>query len=159
MANWILKRTAPRARRALRKSRPRAIDFYKAIVKAPEKRARRGWQKLPHISDARPGDVFAFPRSPLSKSKISGHVGFFVERPWKVENFRYEGEAWAARILDATGLPHQNDTRARDSEGGFGFGTFLFVNDENGDTIAYGWFGTASRGFLPTKVAYGRVTR
>ena len=70
-----------------------------------------------------------------------------------------QGQRTLARILDATGLPHENDTRARDSEGGFGFGTFLFVNDESGDTIAYGWFGTRSRGFMPTTVEYGRVTR
>ncbi len=42
---------------------------------------------------------------------------------------------------------------------GFGFGTFLFVNDESGKTVAYGWFGTASRGTLPTSVVYGRLTR
>jgi len=165
MTNWILRKTAPRARRATGKSRPRAIDFYKAIKKAPTaaKKSRRGWRQLSHVSEAEPGDVFAFPRSPLSKSKISGHVGFFVEKPWKVENVAFDlepgGEAWAARILDATGLPHEDDTRARDSEGGFGFGTFLFINNENGETVAYGWFGTKSRGFLPTTIKYGRLTR
>lgn len=159
MANWILRRAAPRARRALRKGRPRAIDYYKAIVRAPIERARRGWKQLGHIGEARPGDVFAFPRSPVSRSRISGHVGFFVGRPWKVPLELAGHEMWAARILDATGLPHQNDTRSRASDGGFGFGTFAFINDPSGKTVAYGWFGTASRGFMPTHVAYGRVAR
>jgi hypothetical protein len=159
MANWILRRAAPGARRALRKARPRAIDYYKAIVKAPTAKARRGWRRLGHVSEARPGDLFAFPRSPISTSKISGHVGFFVGRPHKVPIPIDGYEIWAARILDATGLPHQDDTRDRDSDGGFGFGTFAFVNDASGETVAYGWFGTASRGFMPTHVAYGRVSR
>lgn len=163
MANWILRRAAPRARRALRASRPRAIDYYRAIVRAPTARARRGWRQLEHVADARPGDLFAFPRSPISTSRISGHVGFFISRPARVP-VRLGGELaghqmWAARILDATGLPHQDDTRDRDSEGGFGFGTFAFINDPTGKTVAYGWFGTASRGFMPTHVAYGRVAR
>lgn len=159
MANWILGRAAPRARRALRKSRPRAIDYYRAIVAAPTDRPRRGWRRLDHIADVRPGDVFAFPRSPISTSRISGHVGFFVSRPREIPLPLGEHVMWAARILDATGLPHQDDTRERDSEGGFGFGTFAFINDASGETVAYGWFGTASRGFMPTHVAYGRVTR
>jgi hypothetical protein len=159
MANWILRRAAPRARRSLRRKRPRAIDYYRAITRAPTDRARRGWRRLEHISEARPGDLFAFPRSPISTSKISGHVGFFVGRPWRVPVEIDGREIWAARILDATGLPHQDDTRDSDSEGGFGFGTFAFVNDRDGETIAYGWFGTASRGFVPTHVAYGRVAR
>jgi hypothetical protein len=156
MAMWMLQRSAPRALRATGKSRPRAIDFYNAIVRAPIDEARRGWQRLGHVSDARPGDVFAFPRSPVSKSKISGHVGFFIEQPWPVPDV--EG-AWAARILDATRTPHQDDTRVRGEGGGFGFGTMMFMTDDDGKTIAYGWHGTTSRGTMPTHVVYGRVTK
>lgn len=156
MAMWILRRAAPRALRAVRRRRPAAIDFYNAIARAPTKRARRGWRRLVHISQVRPGDVFAFPRSPLSRSKATGHVGFFVERPWRVKGIR---GAWAARIADSTRLPHEDDTRTSNPDGGFGFGTFLFLVDDKGKTYGYGWFGTLSRGYLPTHVVYGRVTR
>ena len=72
-----------------------------------------------------------------------------------------------ARIVDATSLPHQADTRANDGIGGFGFGTFLFVTDAAGDpavpgtgeTVAYGWFGTQSLGLMPARVIFGRVWR
>ncbi len=156
MVAWLLRRSAPRAFRAIEKSRPRAIDFYRAIKRAPLGKARRGWRRLEHVSDARAGDLFAFPRSPLSRSRITGHVGVFVERPWPVPGLE---RAWAARILDATRTPHQDDTRENDGIGGFGFGTMMFVNDEAGETIAYGWHGTNSAGYLPTHVAYGRITR
>jgi hypothetical protein len=156
MMAWLLRRSAPRAFRALEKSRPRAIEFYRAITRAPKSRAKRGWRQLAHVSDARAGDLFAFPRSPLSRSRITGHVGVFVERPWQVPGLQ---RAWAARILDATRIPHQDDTRSDDGVGGFGFGTMMFINDESGKTIGYGWHGTNSGGYLPTHVAYGRVTR
>lgn len=156
MAEWMLKRSAPRALRALDKERPRAIHFYRGIARAPTTRARRGWRQLGHVSEARPGDLFAFPRSPLSTSPITGHVGFFVEAPWPVPGVE---RAWAARIVDSTRTPHQDDTRSADGVGGFGFGTMMFVNDESGKTIAYGWYGTRSRGYMPTHVVYGRVTR
>lgn len=49
----------------------------------------------------------------------------------------------------------------RDGDGGFGFGTLLFVTDETGETIAYGWHGERSLewGFMPARVIYGRVAR
>ena len=156
MADWFLRRSAPRAARALKKARPRAIDFYDVIARTPTDKAARGWLQLSHVSEARAGDLFAFPRSRVSKSPVTGHVGFFVEQPWPVPGI--EG-AWAARIADATRTTHQDDTRADDGIGGFGFGTMMFVNDDTGTTIAYGWRGTNSGGYMPTHVAYGRVTR
>ena len=156
MAEWMLKRSAPRALQALDKDRPRAIHFYRGIARAPKKQPRRGWQQLEHVSDARPGDVFAFPRSAISTSRVTGHVGFFVETPWRVAGVE---RAWAARIVDSTRTPHQDDTRIDDDDGGFGFGTMMFIQDESGQTIAYGWYGTRSAGYMPTHVVYGRVTR
>ena len=64
---------------------------------------------------------------------------------------------YLARVLDATSLPHQDDTRDSTSEGGFGFGTIAFVTDETGETIGYGWFGSESPGTMPTRVVFGRV--
>jgi hypothetical protein len=158
MANWILKRSAPRAYRALGKPRPVARDFFKKIESSPTEKPRKGWQKLNDVSEARPGDVFSWLRSPASKSKISGHVGFLVSQPTPLPNAPH---LYVARIVDATSLPHGQDTRERDTEGGFGFGTLLFATDENGKTIAYGWHGVKSLqwGFMPAYVNFGRVVR
>jgi hypothetical protein len=159
MAAWILRESAPSARRALRSGRPLAKRFFQIIDRAPTERARRGWQRLSHVSDARPGDVFSWLRSPASKSPVTGHVGFFVEQPQPLPDYP---EIYAARIVDSTRLPHGEDTRARDGEGGFGFGTMLFLTDaDTGETIAYGWHGVRSLewGFMPARVIYGRVTK
>tara|TARA_R110002096_G_scaffold436051_2_gene666288 strand:- start:31164 stop:31973 length:810 start_codon:yes stop_codon:yes gene_type:complete len=158
MSSWILKRSAPTALRALEKSRPVARDYFKMIERAPAKRDRRGWRKLAHVSDARPGDLFAWLRSPISKSRVSGHVGFFVTAPTPHPD---APNVYTARIMDATSLPHGNDTRAQEGEGGFGFGTMLFATDASGKTIGYGWHGERSLlwGFMPAEVIYGRVTR
>lgn len=154
MAGWMLRRAAPRALFSINKRRPRAIDFYRAIVRAPLEESRHGWQRLGHVSDARAGDVFAFPRSRLSKSKVSGHVGFFAEQPWPVTHL--DG-VWAARIVDATSTPHKDDTRGDGN--GFGFGTMMFITDQTGKTVSYGWHGTDSERYMPAHVAYGRVTK
>lgn len=158
MSSWILKRSAPNALRAIEKSRPVARDYFKIINRSPTKRARKGWQKLPHVSDAQPGDLFAWLRSPLSKSRVSGHVGFFVSAPTPHPD---APNIYVARIMDATSLPHGDDTRPQESEGGFGFGTMLFATDASGETIGYGWHGERSLewGFMPATVIYGRVSR
>ena len=65
--------------------------------------------------------------------------------------------AYAVRILDATRLPHQDDTRTDDDGGGFGFGTMVFVTGDSGEVDAYGWFGTDSAGLMPARVIFGRV--
>lgn len=154
MTTYLLGKTAPRALRAVGSSRPVARDYYRAITRAPVGRAKAGWQRLAHVREARPGDVFAFLRSPLSVSKITGHVGVIVGEPVEVP---YWPGAYAVRILDATRLPHQDDTRTDDGIGGFGFGTMMFVTDEDGEVQAYGWFGTESGGLMPTHVVFGRL--
>jgi hypothetical protein len=158
MANWILKRSAPRAYRALGKPRPVARDFFKKIEASPTQRPRKGWQKLNDVSEARPGDVFSWLRSPVSKSKISGHVGFLISKPVPLDS---DPTIYVARVVDSTSNPHGNDTRVRDGGGGFGFGTLLFATDGKGKTIAYGWHGVKSLewGFMPAYVNFGRVVR
>ena len=154
MTTWFLKRASRRALRAVGGTRPRARDYYRAIERAPVGKTRRGWQRLAHVSEARPGDLFAFLRSPLSTSKITGHVGFVISTPVPVPDWP---GAYAVRILDSTRVPHQHDTRVDDGIGGFGFGTMVFVTDALGEVDAYGWQGTDSSWTLPTHVIFGRV--
>lgn len=138
MAAWVLQRSAPRARRAVAGTRPVARDFFHAIARAPTDRARKGWRRIP-VSEVQAGDTFAWLRSPISTSKITGHVGFAVGPAHEVPGWP---GAYAIRIVDATRLPHQDDTREPDSDGGFGFGTMVFVTGDDGEVMAYAWFGT-----------------
>ena len=139
MVGWVLQRSAPRARRAVPGTRPVARDFFHAIERAPTDRARKGWQRI-HVSQVKAGDTFAWLKSPISTSKITGHVGFAVGPAHQVAGWP---GAYAVRIVDATRLPHQDDTRVMNGDGGFGFGTMVFVTDASGDeVIAYAWFGT-----------------
>jgi hypothetical protein len=157
MAAWILAKATPAARRAL-SGRPVARDFFHVIERAPTARPKAGWQRLPNVAEVRAGDVFAWLRSPASVSKVTGHVGFFVEQPVPLEQHPH---IYMARIVDSTRLPHGGDTRTDDGIGGFGFGTMLFVTNADGETIAYGWHGLDSLawGFMPARVIYGRVAR
>ncbi|MBL4683095.1 MAG: hypothetical protein JKY37_00785 [Nannocystaceae bacterium] len=156
MVAWMLRRAAPAARKALDKGRPVARDFYRHIRRTPTKRARNGWRRIDHIDDVRPGDVFAWQRPPNFKSKSTGHVGFAVESPQPVA--RWPG-AYTLRILDATSLLHDDDTRPEGGEGGWGEGTILFMTDGHGHGTAYGWFGERSRGVIETEIVFGRLTR
>lgn len=155
MMTWFLRRSAPKALAALASTRPVARDYVRAIERAPVGRARSGWQRLAHLRDARPGDVFAFRKSPLSTSKITGHVGVIVG--WPAEVPGWPG-AYAVRIVDSTRGGHQDDARNVDEDGGFGFGTMVFVTDERGVVTSYGWHGTRSAWLIPTTVVFGRVT-
>ncbi len=155
MMTWLLRRSAPRALAALASARPVARDYVHAINRAPLGRARRGWQRLAHVADARPGDVFAFLRSRVSTSKITGHVGVVVSVPVAVPGWP---GAYAVRVVDSTRGGHQDDARNTDADGGFGFGTMVFVTDDRGVVTSYGWFGTQSPWLMPTTVVFGRVT-
>lgn len=154
MMTWLLRRSAPRALASLASSRPVARDYVKAIARAPLGRPRRGWQRLAHVADARPGDVFAFLKSPVSVSKITGHVGVIVGWPTEIPDWP---GAWAVRIADSTRGGHGDDLRAADLDGGFGVGTMLFVTDAAGVVTHYGWIGLDSPWLMPTTVLFGRV--
>jgi hypothetical protein len=156
MMTWLLQRAAPRARAAISNPRPVARDYFRAIERAPVGRARRGWQRLAHIADARPGDVFAFLKSPLSTSKITGHVGVIVGHPRELP--AWPG-AFMVRVADSTRGGHGDDRRARDLDGGFGIGTMLFVTNAAGVVTHYGWIGFDTPWIVPTKVLFGRVVR
>ncbi len=157
MMNWMLDRVAPAARETLDRERPVAATYHRVIKRAPSHRARNGWQRLPDIRDVKPGDIFAWLRPPdWPKGGNTGHVGIIVETPRPVPEIE---DAWAVRIVDASRYTHENDTRDRDSDGGFGMGTILFVTDDEGAPVAYGWFGTKSRYVHETSIVLGRVSR
>lgn len=156
MAAWVLRRAAPLAMRRITRERPVARDFVRAIASAPTERAAAGWQRIERVADAMPGDVFAWQRPRGFPSQNTGHVGFVVDRPLAVPGL--EG-GYAVRIADATSVGHQDDTRAALPEGGYGRGTLVFLTDAAGRGTSYGWFGTASEGYVVTPIVLGRVSR
>lgn len=156
MVAWFLRKAAPEARKAMSKGRPVARDFHRQIARAPTKHPRHGWQRLRHIEDVRPGDLFAWVRPPGFPSRNTGHTGFALEPARPVPGLP---GAYTLRILDATSLPHDHDTRDPAGEGGIGEGTIMFLVGEDGRGVAYGWFGRRSRGVIATDIVFGRISR
>jgi hypothetical protein len=155
MAGWVLARSAPKARAAVKHGRPAARDFANAIERAPTDRPRRGWLRIPQVALARPGDVLAWKRPPWFPSRNTGHVAFVVATPVPVEG------GLLVRIADATSLGHEDDTRV--DTGGYGRGTlFVRTDPTTGAGTGYGWFGRASAdadSVVATPVVIGRVVR
>jgi PAS domain-containing protein len=168
MVSWVIRRAAPRAGRAV-DARTSARGIHRLIARAPTDRSRRGWQRVTHIADARAGDVFAWRTPPGSPSRHTGHTGFVLERPRPVEGLR---DAYAVRVADSVVGPHQDDRRPAD--GGLGHelglreapssgpriaGVFVFLTDGEGRATHYGWHGTRTRGYMRTRVLFGRLWR
>jgi hypothetical protein len=156
MAAWVLRRSAPEAARTVPGARPLAVDFYRTIRAAPVARPRGGWTRVARLEDARAGDVLAWPRPRWFPSRNTGHVAFVAEAPQVVSG------GVLVRIVDATSLPHEADTRAPDSGGGFGAGYLRVDTDPvTGEGRAYGWYGNATpRAYMiETPVVVGRVWR
>lgn len=156
MAAWVLRQAAPLAMRRITRERPVARDFVQQIESAPLGRARAGWQRLARIDDAMPGDLFAWRRPRGFPSHNTGHVGFVLDRPQPVAAIP---GGWAVRVADSSSYVHQDDSRAGDTDGGFGIGTIVFLADAEGHGTHYGWYGTVSEGYVVTPIVFGRVTR
>jgi hypothetical protein len=136
--------------------RTTARGIYRLIEHAPIGASRGGWERLAHIEDARPGDVFAWRTPHGSPSTQTGHTGFVLERPRPVPGLR---DAYAIRIADSIIGPHQEDTRVGDPDGGLGFGIMVFLTDGHGNATHYGWHGTRTAGYERTPVLFGRLHR
>lgn len=155
MAAWILRRSAPVALQAVGTGRPLAVDFFRAIARSPTRGERYGWQRLPDVTLAMPGDVLAWQRPPWFRSHSTGHVAFVVEPPYPAKGVEH---GWLLRIADASKFNHQDDTRSGGT--GFGLGTLLIIVDATtGEGTAYGWYGSWSESVIPTRIVVGRVTR
>jgi hypothetical protein len=159
MAEWVLDRAAPRARSALSEGRPPAREFYERIADSPTDEPHRGWLRLAGPEEIAPGDLFAWRKPDFWPDRPNtGHVGFVLGTPQphpEVEN------VWLVRIADATEYRHEADSRPEGGEGGFGTGTMAFSFDESGAPTAYGWYGASQppETFVPTRIAFGRVSR
>jgi hypothetical protein len=159
MADWVLRRAAPTARRALPKQRPLARDFFSVISRSSSAKARRGWLKIEDPDEISPGDVFAWVKPHFWRHhKNTGHVGFIVGTPTPSPHFR---GVLLMKIADATRALHEDDSRPAGGEGGYGTATVAFLFNARGDPMAYGWYGEDQppQSFVPTKIVFGRVTQ
>lgn len=161
MVGWILQREARRAFRGLRRSRPVARTFFRAIENAPTQPGehRRGWRRLAHLNEARPGDILAWLRPDDWPRGNTGHVAIVLTTPVPLPEWP---SAYLVRIADSTRAPHQDDTRppySEDAVGGYGEGTLLITTDGNGHGTGYGWYGRRSGWVIDTPVMFGRLVR
>jgi hypothetical protein len=156
MADWVLRRAAPVARRSVggrAQHRPLARDFHHLIASVSAGVDRGGWRRVSRVDEALPGDVVAWIKPAEVPSRNTGHVAFIVRSPVRLPGYE---NAYLVRIADSTSLYHDSDTRAPGLTTGFGFGTILLISDDRGAPVAYGWVGTRARVF-ETKIALGRA--
>ena len=155
MVQFVLGKASPNALRGVGPGRLRAVDFARAISRAPVQGDRMAWRRIPRIADALPGDVIAWEKPRIVKSANTGHVAFIVAVPEEQEG---ASGRYLVRITDASSFNHQDDTRY--GRPGFGTGTIVVSTDPaSGRGIGYGWHGSDSRFFYPTSVMVGRVVR
>ena len=159
MAAWVLQQAAPRARDVLSDDHPLAREFYDTIAESPTDEPRHGWQRVAHPEQIGPGDLFAWRKPDFwAERPNTGHVGFVIGTSQPHPAY---ANVWVMRIADATRMLHEADSRPEGGEGGFGTGTMAFLFDDDGTPMAYGWYGEAQSPdtFVPTKIAFGRVSR
>ena len=156
MMAWVLARSAPRALATIGRPRPVARDFVRVSRRTPFVRARGGWQRIPRIVDARPGDVFSWERPADWGPGNTGHVGFVAEAPRPIPGVP---NAYVVRVIDSTSVAHDNDTRVGTTDGGLGEGDLLFLTDALGAGTHYGWHGLRTRYVVSTHIEIARLVR
>jgi hypothetical protein len=161
MAAWVLGRSAPAAHDAVMRrngrGRPVASDYYDVIARAPTADGHAAWLRLEHARDLKAGDLIVWRRPAAIASSNTGHVLFVAAPPQQVDR---EGRRFLVRVADATSIPHGADTRPGRHTSGFGYGTIaLFLDEPEGEVVAYGWQGIATRIDFRTPIVIGRATR
>jgi hypothetical protein len=158
LVSWVIQESAPVAARSIGGDRTSARGLFRIIERAPAGSTRRGWERIAHIEDVRPGDVFVWRTPRGDPTPHTGHTGFVLERPRPVPGLR---DAYAIRVADSIIGPHQEDTRtaATDRDGGLGFGVMVFLTDGAGRATHFGWQGTRTAAYGRSPVLFGRLHR
>lgn len=130
--------------------RARAISFYNAFTNAVSSSSQSGWQLVPTVADAEPGDFIAWRRNTIEKGKSSGHVMILLEKPVRESDGSYR-----AKVIDSSSTPHTNDSRS-EQQTGIGTGTMWFEADETGRPVGFRWSSRQKKS-TPVPIAIGRV--
>jgi hypothetical protein len=154
LATLILQRVAPAQLRAVRHaenhSRPRAFEFYEAFLAAPTN-AVSGWQRVPRLLAARPGDFIAWRKVKIVPGESTGHIVVVDAVPVAETN----GTVRVA-VIDSTTAPHANDTR-RSGVTGVGRGTMWFVVNAAGEPVGTLRKDPTDKPRQPVPIAIGRA--
>jgi uncharacterized iron-regulated protein len=154
LACYVLQQKFPQHYKAIPKpkgrARPLAVDFYRFFSGLPAAPPRDGWQQVPSLLDARPGDILAWKSDNPKPGASTGHVVFIDGRPVRDKDGQVRVE-----IIDSTSRGHGNDTR-KSGQTGIGRGTMWFSVDDQGRPTGYRW--SSARGKLQQPpIAIGRV--
>lgn len=149
---YVIKKTIPEALKEVEISpkhkRPLAVNFYDTIVRAGTQKVPH-WQNISRLEDAAPGDVLVWVNPPGKDN--TGHVMIIMEAPAP------EGkQLFKLKICDSSKSPHQDDTRAKGSNG-IGIGIIWIDTDEKGSPVAYRWSSASSKS-VGRSFAIGRIS-
>ena len=165
LVDLILKKVSPKLLTEVETRRGHkrqlADDYVQTFEESPEKpKAGSGWQRIEHLSDARPGDILAWknPAHKTGEHTNTGHVMVIDESPVQEPATAAASDGsktFRVRVIDSTASPHAEDTRAA-GQSGVGRGTLWLVVDAAGKPIGYRW--KSPRGTLhEAPIAIGRA--
>ena len=113
------------------RKRPLAMDYEKFFAAASSSRnGNSGWQRIPRLADARPGDVIAW-RHEKPKPGNTGHVVIVGERPVLED----DGLVRVVTI-DSSTIKLDGDNRAEGSTG-VGRRIMWFATDKDGRPVSH----------------------
>jgi hypothetical protein len=131
--------------------RPQAKTYVALLSSMAPGEARGPWTRLHLVSELLPGDIIAWRKSPLQKSKNTGHV-MIVEGPPR----QRDPSEWVVPIIDSSGGHRGADPRHHPDATGLGRGTVVLVG-ETGEPRAFRWSELPESPVLDTSIMLGRL--
>lgn len=134
------------------RKQPRAVEYYEFFLLQPPvgQNTSTGWNRVPTLTGALPGDVLAWRYRDILAGKNTGHVLILDGRAERVEDGVYR-----IAVIDSTGTPHDEDSRPKGTSG-IGQGVLWFKVNADGEPVAYKR--NAEVGFKSAPIAIGRLT-
>jgi hypothetical protein len=134
-----------------RETRPLAHDYFDFLSSLPNE-TTDGWQQVPALQDAQPGDLIAWALPQVGHGD-TGHVFVVAEQPVVVAP-----DIMAVMAYDASDILHYDDSRGPGSDQfrtGVGSGTFHLQVNTAGTPIAF-QFGPGDQ-IVTDTIAIGRI--
>jgi hypothetical protein len=112
---------------------PRAVEYYEYFREQPAvgQPSVSGWNRVPRLSDALPGDILAWRYREIVLGKNTGHVLIIDSKPE-----RQDDDVYRVAVIDSTGTPHDDDSRPPGGTG-IGKGVMWFKVNAEGTAVAY----------------------